>query len=112
MPSPTFYKDVRKVYKSQSNDLSSAALYQGDIKSVPQSHVEIDQFQRVWDTHFRHLKITPNTRTNKIFSLPEGHWPGAKDATSVLSMLYHVIKELREEREEIYYSRRQLWGTE
>ncbi len=36
-----------------------------------------------------------NLGEDKIFSIPEGHWPNTKDASSVLSMVYHVIQELK-----------------
>ncbi len=39
--------------------------------------------------------LCSNIDEDKIFSLPEGHWPNTKDASSVLSMFYHVIQELK-----------------
>lgn len=35
-----------------------------------------------------------NFKMTMVFGLAEGHWPGTKDATSVLSMLHHVIEEI------------------
>lgn len=36
-----------------------------------------------------------NLKSSKVFGLPEGHWPGTKDATSVLSMLLYIINMLK-----------------
>lgn len=38
-----------------------------------------------------------NKSKNYVFSLPEGYWPGGKTANEVLSMVFHVIKNLKKE---------------
>ena len=39
--------------------------------------------------------VCPNLKQRFIFGLPEGHWPGTTYATSVLSMLMHVIDRVK-----------------
>lgn len=36
-----------------------------------------------------------NNSTNYVFNLPEGYWPGGKNANEVLSMLYYMLQKLK-----------------
>lgn len=36
-----------------------------------------------------------NTGKNYVFCLPEGHWPGQKSANEVISMLFHILMQLK-----------------